>query len=353
MAAWNTLYNGTRYTASAVARVCVTGLLMTVAGQADVRPICSEGRQPCKPRPTIDGVGEDAESVKIALGKFLFFDKRLSADGSVSCASCHDPRFAFTDGARVSEGIGGQEGTRNAPTVINSSKSSSQFWDGRAVTLEEQALGPMINPIEMGNTHQAVERMLANVAGYRELFMRAFGSFAPRIEQVGQAIAAFERTVVSENSPFDRFRAGDTSALTPRQQRGMDVFFGKGNCISCHKEPNFNDGRFHNLGVEAGKQNPDTGRSAITSEATDLSRFKTPSLRDVALTAPYMHDGSLASLEAVVEFYDRGGNPAPNVSTRIKPLALTAEEKHDLVSFLRALTGEGWQCISAPKEFPQ
>ena len=183
----------------------------------------------------------------------------------------------------------------------------------------------------MGNTHDAsAAATMRGIPGYRDLFLRAYGTFTLTIEQVAEAIAAFERTVVSSNSRFDRFREGDLRALTLREQRGMDLFFGKAACSSCHKEPAFSDGRFHNLGVDAAKRTADTDAAPSTNLPADAGRFKTPSLREVALTAPYMHDGSLHSLEAVVDFDDRGGNANPNLTTRIRPLSMTPDEKRDL-----------------------
>ena len=313
---------------------------------------CAETRLPCSP-PVSPVEGKDLAK-KIELGRLLFFDTRLSADGTVACASCHNPRFAFTDGVRVSEGIGGQEGNRNSPTVINASLSTTQFWDGRAGSLEEQALGPLTNPIEMGNTSlDAVAERLRQISGYRDLFEKVFHTHSLTIDQVAEAIAAFERTVVSENSAFDRFRAGEKGALTKRQERGMTLFFGKARCHNCHGEPTFADGRFHNLGVGINNSKTDNGRSEVTKVTTDMGKFKTPTLREIAATAPYMHDGSLKSLEEVIDFYDVGGNPNPNINPRLRALALTPEEKTDLVSFLHSLSGEGWRCISAPREFPQ
>jgi cytochrome c peroxidase len=295
---------------------------------------------------------EKMERDKVELGKLLFFDTRLSADRSISCASCHNPQFAFTDGSRVSDGIRGHQGKRNAPTIINSSKLKLLFWDGRAATLEEQALGPMVNPLEMGNTHEVIVTRLRDISGYRDLFASVFAEMNFTINHVAEAIAAFERTVVSENSPFDRFRAGDTSALSERQQRGMTLFFGKARCSVCHSEPLFTDGRFHNLGVGADKPLPDDGRAEITKDVIDRGKFKTPSLRDVASTAPYMHDGGLATLEEVIDLYNRGGNPNPNLNPRLRALGLDESEKADLVAFMRSLSGDGWRCIAAPTSFP-
>jgi cytochrome c peroxidase len=290
---------------------------------------------------------------KARLGWLLFFDRRLSADESVSCASCHDPRFGFGDGASVSTGIFGQEGVRSAPSILNAGFRRSQFWDGRAGSLEDQALAPMVNPLEMGNTHDAIVAKLSGIAGYRKRMARAFGSPEFTIREVAKAIAAFERTLVSTGSAFDRYQAGDRKALTASQERGMRLFFGKANCSSCHLGDQFTDEAFHNLGVGAAKEKPDLGRTAVTGDPADWSSFKTPSLRDVSGTAPYMHDGSLRTLEAVVGFYDRGGTANRNLDRSLVPLGMSDEEKKDLVAFLRALSGDGWRCVQAPDAFPE
>jgi len=290
---------------------------------------------------------------KAELGKLLYFDKRLSADGTVSCASCHDPKFAFTDGKAVSDGIKGQKGGRSAPTVINRAYSLAQFWDGRAGTLEEQAIGPMANPIEMGNTHEAIVKNLRGIAGYRPLFEKAFGTAEFDINHVAKAIATFERTVLSGNAPYDRYKAGDKSALTASQVRGLNVYFNKAKCDQCHEGINFTANAYHNLGVGTDKATPDAGRHDVTKNDADWGAFKTPTLRDIARTAPYMHDGSLKTLEEVVDYYDKGGIPNKNLDERMKKLNLTAQDKSDLVEFLKSLNGEGWQSIAEPKSFPQ
>ncbi len=290
---------------------------------------------------------------KAELGRLLYFDKRLSADESVSCASCHDPKFAFTDGAAVSTGIKSQKGGRSAPTILNRAYTLAQFWDGRAATLEEQAKGPMANPIEMGNTHDAIVTKLKTVAGYRPLFAKAFGSEEVNIDRIAMAIACFERTVFSGNAPYDRYKRGDKKAMTPEQVRGMSVFFDKAKCDKCHEGANFTLNMYANLGVGSDKPEPDVGRFAVTKDPKDWGRFKTPTLRDIANTGPYMHDGSLKTLEEVVDFYDKGGIKNKNLDENIKPLKLTDQEKKDLVAFMKALSGEGWQNVKAPQTFPQ
>src|SRR5579883_2044840 len=199
---------------------------------------------------------------KVELGRLLYFDKRLSKDMTVSCATCHNPKTGWTDQSPVSTGIAGQKGARNAPTVLNAAYLDAQFWDGRAPSLEEQAKGPIQNPIEMGFTHQGVVDRLSKVKGYEAFFTAAFGDKAVTIDRVAQAIASFERTAVTGASPFDRYQAGDAKALTPEQQAGMALFYGKANCSACHAGKNLTDGDFHNIGVGMGAKTPDLGRYA-------------------------------------------------------------------------------------------
>src|ERR1041385_3670956 len=292
-------------------------------------------------------------AAKVELGRDLYFDKRLSADDSGSCASCHAPQHAFTDGSPVSTGIRSQKGGRSAPTVINRAYSLAQFWDGRAGTLEEQAKGPMANPIEMGNTHEGVVSKIQGVAGYRPLFAKAFGSEEINIDRVAQAIACFERTVLSGNAPYDRYKAGQKSAMSAAQVHGMKVFFEKAQCDRCHEGSNFTLNAYANLGVGTDKPDPDVGRFAVTKDQRDWGVFKTPTLREIEHTAPYMHDGSLKTLDDVVEFYNKGGIPNRNLDANIKPLKLSEQEKKDLVSFLKALSGEGWKQIQEPDALPR
>jgi len=268
-----------------------------------------------------------------SLGKRLFFEPRLSRDEKVSCATCHDPSRAFTDGLARARGIGGQIGGRNTPTIVNRGIGRSQFWDGRAASLEQQALGPIQASVEMGlSIDEAVARLAAD-ASYREAFRAVFAG-EPTGERLGAAIAAYERTVYSVDSPFDRFVDGDANALSPAARRGLELFGAKARCGECHSGPNFSDEAFHSLGVS-----PDTGRGGVTGVAQEGGAFKTPTLREIAKTGPYMHDGSLATLADVVDYYDRGGSPHPNLSSKIVKLGLTAQERDDLVAFLEALSG--------------
>jgi cytochrome c peroxidase len=280
-------------------------------------------------------------SARVALGRRLFFEQRLSRDGSVACASCHAPNRAFTDGRERPLGVGGVRGRRNAPTLINRAYGRSFFWDGRAATLEEQALQPMVSPHEMANTHQEIVRRLAMDPSYRRDFERAFGTEDITIGLVARAIAAFERTLVAGGSAFDRLATvGDSAALLPEARRGLELFRGRARCIVCHEPPLFTEERFHNTGV-AWRNGPpaDSGRYEVSRRADDVGAFKTPTLREVERTAPYMHDGSIATLEEVVDFYDRGGIPNPYLDPLIRPLRLTSEEKQALLAFLRSLEG--------------
>ena len=291
---------------------------------------------------------------KVELGKLLFFDTRLSANETISCASCHMAPLAFTDGQPVSTGIHHQQGDRSAPTAINRVFSSVQFWDGRAATLEAQSVGPFISPVEHGfPNHDALVAKVKTIAGYHPLFEQAFGKMPITVDLIGKALASFQRTLLSGNSPYDRFiHADEAGALSENAQNGFRVFLGKGQCLRCHFGFNFTDEEFHNLGVGWKQGEGDAGRYAVTKTPEDRGAFKTPTLREVARTAPYMHDGSQVTLRQVIDFYDRGGTPNPQLAPSITPLKLTEQEKEDLVEFLHALNGEGWN-VTPPRTFPQ
>ncbi|MEE9218436.1 MAG: cytochrome c peroxidase [Acidobacteriota bacterium] len=278
---------------------------------------------------------------KIALGKMLYFDGRLSRDGTISCATCHLPERGFSDGRPTSTGIGDQVGGRNAPTVINRLFSAEQFWDGRAEDLEAQALGPVQNPIEMGHTLEGMVSALDGIRGYREEFQTVFGG-GITAERVAQAIASYERTVLAGNAPFDRYSAGDKPALSAPAVRGMEIFNDpeRGNCVTCHAGFNFTDESYHNLGVGMDRPEPDLGRFVVSGEETDRGAFKTPTLRNITQSGPYMHDGSEETLAEVIDLYDRGGVKNPWLSAEMRPLNLSAEDKQDLIAFLESLTGE-------------
>lgn len=294
---------------------------------------------------------------KAELGRLLYFDKRLSANGTISCASCHQVQRAFADPNVLSEGIHGRLGKRHAPTIINSAYNTSQFWDGRAKSLEEQCKGPIANTKEMGlnprseQAYRECEGRINDIPGYRKLFKEVFGKDEVTIDDISKAIATFERTVLSGNSPYDRYVAGDKTALDPEQIQGLAVFQ-KSGCANCHFGPNFTDGRFMNIGVGMDAQNPDLGRYEVTRDPNDWGAFKTPTLREVGFTFPYMHNGSLNTLADVVEYYNKGGNRNKNLNPQIRPLHLTRDEKKALITFMLALSGEGWEHFRPPEKFP-
>jgi cytochrome c peroxidase len=300
---------------------------------------------------------------KLELGRLLYFDPRISKDGTVSCATCHNPEKGWTDQLPHSIGIKGQEGQRNAPTVLNTAYGRTMFWDGRAPSLEGQAQGPIQNKIEMGDqTYQEIVERLRQIPAYQEQFQKVFGT-PVTLDGMAKAIATFERTALSGNSPYDRYNSGnDVKALSESQKRGMvlfglslnseddfttDVVRKKANCTTCHLGFNFTDEKFHNLGVgwdDTTGKFADLGLWAISpigaKDDAEIGAFKTPTLRDLERTGPYMHDGSEKTLEEVVEFYDRGGNGNPSLDKDMKKLNLTAPEKADVVAFMRALTGD-------------
>ncbi|MBI3210898.1 MAG: c-type cytochrome [Candidatus Solibacter usitatus] len=291
----------------------------------------------------------------IALGEKLFFSTSLSVDNTIACASCHDPGKGFSDGQPVSTGVGGKKGNRSAPTVLNAAYAQFQFWDGRVDSLEAQAKGPIANPIEMAHTLEGAAKKVALDDGLRKMFEAGFGTnlqgqSAVTIERIAAAIASFERTLLRGNSPFDRYQyGGDQKAMSAAAMRGLAVFRDakKGNCAVCHtieeKFALFTDDKFHNLGsgMNAAGELTDMGRFAISKREGDQGAFRTPTLRNIAETAPYMHDGSLKTLKEVVDFYVGGGNANPHLDKEIKSLDhLTKQERADLVAFMEALTGE-------------
>ena len=303
---------------------------------------------------------------KVSLGETLYFDKRLSINGTVSCATCHDPANSFTDRRALALGVSDKLGTRNAPTILNAAFVTQLFWDGRTGRLEEQAKQPLLNSFEMGMGDDAsVVSRLSAIPEYRKSFAQVFGKQGISIDTITKAIAAYERTLLSGNSAFDRFIAGDTTALTEAQKRGWKLFKGKAKCIECHSfskgSPFFSDFKFHNTGIGTGELSlagensreavgnsasalahtrgpTELGRFLVTNNADDVGAFRTPTLRDVELTAPYMHNGSEKTLIDVVRFYNRGGNGNPNLDKRIVPLKLTDNEMSELVEFMRTLT---------------
>jgi cytochrome c peroxidase len=285
----------------------------------------------------------------IALGRKLFYEKKLSKDNSLSCASCHNPLVGFTDGLKHSTGVGGKAGIRNAPTVVNAAYTPVQFWDGRARSLEEQAGSPMASPLEMDQAHDVSISKLEAEPAYQAQFRKAFGNGAVTIGKVEIAIASFERTLISGDSPFDRYQfGGDKKALSAAAIRGLAIFRDpkKGNCATCHTINDayalFTDGKFHNIGVAVNEEGDlnDLGRYTESRREADRGSFKTPTLRNVANTAPYMHDGSLKTLKGVIDFYAGGGNSNPYLDKEIRAITLSPQDRSDLVEFLKSLTGE-------------
>ena len=313
---------------------------------------------------------------KIELGRQLYFDPRLSSDASISCASCHDPNTGYAANTRFGIGVGAQEGNRNSPTAYNRILSDAQFWDGRAESLEEQAKGPIANPIEMSNTHEACIECLRGMPGYVHQFNLVFED-GLTIDNVAKAIASFERVLVTGPAPCDYYKqldefqqqfaadledldalkeedpelydeymalkkASDEHPISESAVRGGELFFSeKAGCTACHLGANFTDEKYHNLGVGMDAKEPDLGRFVVTEVEADKGAFKTPTCRNVAQTAPYMHDGSQETLEEVVEWYAKGGHPNPWLSEKVKKLDLTDQDKADLVAFMKeGLTGE-------------
>lgn len=287
---------------------------------------------------------------RVELGKLLFFDKRLSANGTVACASCHDPAKGWSNPKELAKGVGGQVPRRKVQSSVNAIYQHFLFWDGRAGSLEEQALGPIQNPEEMGMPSLAdLEKRLQGIQGYRERFRQVFGTDVTAAN-VGKALAAYQRTILSGNAPYDRYKAGEETALSERAVRGMKLFFHKAHCSACHSGPNFSDGAFHNIGIGVQGATFDVGREKISGLLGDRGSFRTPTLREIARTAPYMHDSSLKTLEDVVEHYDKGGLPNPQLDEEIFPLHLTVQEKRDLVAFMReGLTSSAYPFAAPPK----
>ncbi len=308
---------------------------------------------------------------KIELGRQLYFDRRLSADNTVSCADCHHPDDGYGRHTQFGVGINGQMGNRNSPVSYNRILSGPQFWDGRAASLEEQAVGPIANPIEMGNTHEKAVATVRDIEGYRRQFEKIFPDEGVTIETIGKALATFERVLVSYPTPYDyyeivrntqaqyaedeiadleqdepelfaryQFARSESRNMSESAIRGRTLFFSeKAACTACHAGANFTDELYHNLGVGMDQENPDPGRMAVTKLEKDRGAFKTPTVRNVALSAPYMHDGSQKTLEEVVEWYAKGGHPNPHLSEKVKKLDLTDQDKKDLVAFMHSLTG--------------
>lgn len=323
-----------------VLSMCATGATMAAETQVMKAgdPSLKAWILPAVPVPP-DNVSNAA---RINLGRHLFFDPRLSGDGNMSCGTCHNPALGWSDGLATALGVKSMVLDRASPTIVNSGYNSIMMWDGRKKSLEDQAMGPMEATVEMNMDTGKLFKWLNESAGYRTLFDAAYPNEGINASTVSKAMAAFERTVVMNDSPFDRWLAGDAKAMNAQQVRGFSVFLDpdKGNCSVCHSAPNLTDNGFHNLGLASwGKENPDVGRYAQKPVARMKGAFKTPQLRGIALTAPYFHDGSSSSLMDVVNHYEKGGIVTTNLSPNLKALTLSKQDKEDLVAFMHALTG--------------
>ena len=287
-------------------------------------------------------------TARVQLGKDLFYDGRLSSNGVTSCAFCHLPEHAFSDSAPISTGVSGKLLGRHTPTLINRAWGRSEFWDGRAPTLESQVIIPTTNPDEMNMTADKAVQTLQSIKGYAPLFAAAFGDPTINFDRIAKAVATFERTIVAGDSPYDRYAAGDKSALTKQQKEGLAFFEGKGECAECHNGPNFTNEKFANLGIGMERPFPDPGLAVVTKKKGDFGKFKTPTLRNLAQRAPYMHDGRFKTLGEVLDFYSKGGLPNPHVDSRLLHFYMDAETKRSLLAFLDALNGKNRQDTSLP-----
>jgi len=324
----------------------------------------SKGLEPLPPLPISPANPLTPE--KVELGKKLFFDRRLSGDGTMACATCHNPETGYSDALPISLSYPTTRNWRNASAIINLAYNSAFFWDGRAANMEEQALFPIMSAFEMNQNLDYLEEELKEVPEYVTAFQDVFGGEITR-ERVGMALAAFQKTIISKDAPLDKYLKGDKDALTPAQKKGYDIFTGKGHCMSCHNGPNLTDNKFYNIGVP---ENPsvvndprvsatrrftakvsgyaaystlteDPGRYLVTKDRKDWKAFRTQSLREIALTGPYMHNGVFGSLKEVIEFFNKGGGEDQNKTPLLKPLYLTDDEKQGLEVFLKeALKGE-------------
>ena len=277
---------------------------------------------------------------RVSLGQMLFFDPRLSGSGWISCASCHNPALGWSDALPTARGENMKKLNRHTPTILNAAFNKLQMWDGRFASLEEQALGPIGSPDEMNMDMRILLERLRAIKGYQSHFERAYPGEGITDKTIAKAIASYERTIVSNEAPFDRFVRGEARALSPQARRGFELFKGKANCVACHQGHNFSDDGFHNIGVKPLPGVDDPGRFAKVPVKLMKGAHKTPSLRDVAITAPYMHNGAYATLREVVEMYNRGGDVTDNLSPEMKKLDLGAREIDDIVAFLHSLTGK-------------
>jgi len=355
-----------RYPSSALALglACVLGLV-AVASAGETPSPAATRKAIGQPGPVPVPEDNPLTEAKVKLGQKLFRDTRLSGDGSLSCQSCHLPDHGFAVPTATGPAYPSMTERRNSPTLINVAYNRPLIWDGRAGSLDKQALGPIKNVLHLNNNLDLLAEQLKTDEGYRKAFESAFGDSDITPRRIGQAIASYERTLVFEDSPLDQYMAGDQEALGEAEKRGLALFMGKGNCITCHNGPNLTDNQFYNLGVpdehvtddsaalasirfdakRLGMEGwasleEDPGRQAVTKDPADRGKFRTMGLRNIKQSAPYMHNGALDSLEAVVAFYNRGGGDHPNKSALMEPLGLSEDEQADLVAFLEALTGK-------------
>ena len=327
-----------------------------IAALSSVAALAASAKEPPKPPlglpPVVWPADNPYSPARVELGWYLFFDPRMSANGSVSCATCHPPDHAFAGATPPPLGVSKTPLRRRAPTLINRAYGRSQFYDGRAATLEDQIRFPVSAEDEMGSSPDAARAAIADIAGYAPFFARAFGDPLVTFQRITQSIASFERTILSGNSPYDRYVHGDKDALTSQAKRGMEIFERTGECSECHNGFNFTDEKFAGLGIGPDEQPPDLGLFDVTGKRRDEGKFKVPTLREVAHTAPYMHDGRFKTLDEVLDFYRKGGRPSHHLDSRIAPFFLDAPAKADLKAFLESLSGEGWQQIKAPERLP-
>ena len=332
-------------TKNLILSVFLISLCATSVAAAEDKPVLKAGHPSLKEwiLPAAPFPKDNApNAARVDLGRHLFFDPRLSGEGNMSCGTCHHPGLGWSDGLPIAKGVKSMVLGRASPTIINSAYNTIMMWDGRKKDLEEQAMGPMEANLEMNMDTVKLFKWLNESPGYRKLFEAAYPGEAINAASLSMSMAAFQRTVVMNDSPFDRWLAGDAKAMTTQQVRGFDVFLdaNKGNCAACHSSPNFTDNGFHNIGLAAwGNPNPDMGRYAQKPVSKMKGAFKTPQLRGITLTAPYFHDGSAKTLKDVIALYDKGGIATSNIDPNMKPLKLSEKDKEALLVFLQALTG--------------